>query len=54
MLAIREDAPVITIMPGSRQNEARKHMPVLMEIVRRLQGRMPRLTVLLPVADTHG
>jgi lipid-A-disaccharide synthase len=52
MFAIRESAPVITIMPGSRQNEAKKHMPVLMEIVRRLQGKLGRLTVLFPVADT--
>lgn len=52
MFAIPEDARVIAIMPGSRQNEARKHMPVLMEIVRRLQGKLGRLTVLLPVADT--
>ena len=52
MFAIREGVPVITIMPGSRQNEARKHMPVLTDVVRRLQGRMRRLTVLLPVADT--
>jgi len=52
MFAIREGAPVITIMPGSRQNEARRHLPVLTDIVRRLQGKLGRLTVLLPVADT--
>ncbi len=52
MFALHEGAPVITIMPGSRQNEARKHMPVLMDIVRLLQDRLPGLKVLLPVADT--
>jgi lipid-A-disaccharide synthase len=52
MFAIREGAPVITIMPGSRQNEARRHIPVLTDIVRHLQGKLGRLTVLLPVADT--
>jgi lipid-A-disaccharide synthase len=52
MFAIREGAPVITIMPGSRQNEASRHIPVLTDIVRRLQGKLGRLTVLLPVADT--
>jgi lipid-A-disaccharide synthase len=52
MFAIPEGSPVITIMPGSRQNEAGKHMPVLTDVIRRLQGRMRRLTVLLPVADT--
>jgi lipid-A-disaccharide synthase len=52
MFAIREGAPVITIMPGSRQNEARRHMPVLTDIVRHLQGKLGRLTVLLPIADT--
>ena len=36
------DGPVITIMPGSRQSEARRHMPILMEVLKRLdQGRGP-------------
>ena len=52
MFAIPQGTPVITIMPGSRQNEAKKHLPVLTDIVRRLQGKLGRLTVLLPVADT--
>jgi len=52
MFGIKADAPVIAMMPGSRQNEARKLLPVLMDIVRCLKGRMAGLTVLLPVADT--
>ncbi len=46
------DGPVITIMPGSRQSEARRHMPILMEVLERLDRDVGRYTALLPVADT--
>jgi len=50
--ALSEDGPVITMMPGSRQNEARKHMPILVEVMKHLDREVGRHTVLLPVADT--
>ena len=52
LLAIEGDAPVITMMPGSRLNEVEKHLPVLTRVVVHLQKHLGRFTVLLPVADT--
>ncbi len=49
---IDSSAPVITIMPGSRQNEAGKHMPLLLSVIDHLASRLDRFTVLLPVADS--
>lgn len=52
MWDVDPSAPVICLMPGSRQNEARKHMPVLLEVLDRLDRDLGRYTALLPVADT--
>jgi lipid-A-disaccharide synthase len=52
MWDVNPSAPVICLMPGSRQNEARKHMPVLLEVLDRLDRDLGKYTVLLPVADT--
>jgi lipid-A-disaccharide synthase len=49
---LREQWPIITIMPGSRENEIAKHMPVLLRIIGRLRQRLKQMTVLLPVAET--
>jgi lipid-A-disaccharide synthase len=48
---IPEGSTLITIMPGSRENEIKKHMPLLLPIVAHLQTLHPGLTVLLPVAE---
>jgi len=42
---------VITILPGSRENEVDKHMPVLLSIVTELKRHAHKLTVLLPLAE---
>jgi lipid-A-disaccharide synthase len=52
MFAIRGDRPVITMMPGSRPDEVRRHMPVLMEVLDHVRARLGRFAVLLPVAET--
>ncbi len=52
MFGIDGSAPVITVMPGSRQNEAGKHMPVLLSVIDHLKAELGRCTVLLPVADS--
>lgn len=48
----RKYGPVICVMPGSRQNEVRKHMPVFLEVLDRLDRDLGNYTVLLPVADS--
>ncbi len=44
--------PIITIMPGSRENEIAKHMPVLLRIVGQLRQSLTEMAVILPVAET--
>jgi len=45
------DKPMLTVMPGSRRNEIRRHMPVLMDTLAIMRRSIPGLTVLLPLAD---
>ena len=49
---LREKWPIITIMPGSRENEIAKHMPVLLRIIGRLRQSLAQMAVILPVAET--
>jgi len=48
---IHGNGPVLTIMPGSRDNEIEKHMPVLMDIVEVVRKKIKNLTILLPLAE---
>ena len=43
--------PIITIMPGSRQNEITKHMPVLLKTVTIMKKSLSGMVVVLPLAD---
>ncbi|OPY03650.1 MAG: Lipid-A-disaccharide synthase [Syntrophorhabdus sp. PtaB.Bin047] len=43
--------PILTVMPGSRRNEIRRHMPVLAQTLAIMRRNIPDLTVLLPLAD---
>jgi lipid-A-disaccharide synthase len=47
------DRPLIAILPGSRQGEAARHIPVLMETARRLQREVGAFSV-LPASATTG
>jgi len=49
-----EDGTILTIMPGSRENEFMRHMPLLLDVVERLKGQIKDLRVLLPLADSIG
>lgn len=51
MIGVHDAGPIITIMPGSRENEIRRHLPIMLEVVDRLREEHPGMTVLLPVAD---
>jgi lipid-A-disaccharide synthase len=42
------EAPLIALMPGSREAVARRHLPVLGEAVARLRERVPGLLVVIP------
>ncbi len=43
--------PILTVMPGSRRNEIRRHMPVLSATLAAVRRSIPGLLVLLPLAD---
>ncbi len=48
---IGKGCTVITIMPGSRENEIDRHMPFLLRSIEKIKKRMRRIAVLLPLAD---
>lgn len=48
---IDSQGPIITIMPGSRENEIIKHMPVLLNTIDIIRKSMPQSIAILPLAD---
>ncbi|MBA4390432.1 MAG: lipid-A-disaccharide synthase [Syntrophus sp. (in: bacteria)] len=50
-VGINRREPIITIMPGSRENEIIKHMPVLLKTIDVIRKSMPQINVILPLAD---
>ncbi|HVN95610.1 MAG TPA: lipid-A-disaccharide synthase [Syntrophorhabdaceae bacterium] len=46
-----EGNPVITIMPGSRENEIKKHLPVLIDTVNIMKKNLPEMITVLPLAE---
>ena len=42
---------ILAILPGSRMGEIEKHLPVLLEVVEKLQAEMPDLKVVIPAAN---
>jgi lipid-A-disaccharide synthase len=51
-LGLEQRQPVITIMPGSRENEITKHMPVMLAVIDLLRRYLKNMAVLLPVAES--
>ena len=45
-----EGNPIITIMPGSRENEIKKHMPILLKTVGIMKKNLPNMVTVLPLA----
>jgi lipid-A-disaccharide synthase len=43
--------PIVTIMPGSRENEITKHMPVLLKTIAIMKKSIPGMAVVLPLAE---
>jgi lipid-A-disaccharide synthase len=52
MVGAKEGDAMVTIMPGSRENEFTRHMPLLLEVADELVMRVDNLKVLLPLADS--
>jgi lipid-A-disaccharide synthase len=51
-LGIKPGVHVITIMPGSREKEIEKHMPVLLETIEKMNLRLGEMEILLPLAES--
>ena len=51
-IGVKDGATLVTIMPGSRENEFVRHMPLLLNVVERLREKTGNLRVLLPLADS--
>lgn len=50
-IGLEPKGTVITILPGSRQNEVNKHMPILLSVITKLEQHIPNPTILLPIAE---
>jgi lipid-A-disaccharide synthase len=49
--AIKSKTPIIAIMPGSRNNEIKKHMPVLIKTIESIASHFNESAILLPLAE---
>lgn len=47
-----EGETLVGLLPGSRDAEVRRHLPVLLEVARRITARRPRARFAIPVAST--
>ena len=50
-LGLAPDKPVITLLPGSRPAEIKKHMPILKEVVEMLHRELPYMQIVIPLAQ---
>lgn len=50
--AIGPDVPVLVALPGSRQSETSRLLPVFAETIRRLAAERPELTIVTPTVET--
>ncbi|WP_392537038.1 lipid-A-disaccharide synthase [Legionella sp. 227] len=51
-LGLPQDAKIFALLPGSRTNEIKYHMPILRDTAQTLQQRYPNLHFVIPIADT--
>lgn len=50
-LGMKRENPVITLLPGSRENEVVKHMPVMLAVINNMAKKLSKMTILLPIAE---
>jgi lipid-A-disaccharide synthase len=51
-LLLDAEAPLVALLPGSRDNEIRRHLPIQLEVARRLQAADPSRRFVLALAPT--
>jgi len=52
LLGLHEERPTLLLLPGSRRNEIKRGLPLMLAVARVLHARDPRLAFLLAVAPT--
>ena len=50
-LGLLPDRPVITLLPGSRPAEIRRHLPVIKDIAAKINRDMPEFQIVIPLAQ---
>lgn len=50
MLGLDPERPVISLLPGSRPGEIRRHMPVIKDIAAKINKEMPDFQIIIPLA----
>jgi lipid-A-disaccharide synthase len=51
-LGLPPNRPVVTVMPGSRDHEIKRHTPAMMQVTDILRERLGPISILLPLADS--
>jgi len=51
-LGLPAEAPLVLLLPGSRRNELRHHLPLMLEVARRIHATHPGVAFALAVAPT--
>ncbi len=49
---VEHSSPIVALLPGSRRKEVTRHLPIMLQSMKLLQGDFPGLTPVLPVAST--
>ncbi len=49
-LQVESGQPLLALLPGSRPQELRMHVPILTELLRRMRDELPQLACVVPVA----
>ena len=51
-LGLDAQSPIVALLPGSRRQELRSLLPMMLAAFQRIQQRLPRRTGIIPVAPT--
>lgn len=51
-LDVKENQPIVALLPGSRTGEVKTLLPVMIETARRLKADLPDLVIAVPLAET--
>ena len=50
-LGVSSEKPILTLYPGSRKNEIKRHLPILLESAQRIKNEIPDLQIIIGAAQ---